>query len=118
MNAELRNLPNSYCCCDQSICQALPRDLLFSCEPLCDVHFNVSISHCEPLDNCSVSTISQTIENSSPDSDYGFVFNFDLETVPEDVSELLLLSSLQSRSCMIENCYATEVTFVYRVKPL
>ena len=95
MNWEIQQFQSYmlYCCCDVDDTCNFDRShpSLTTCPNYCDVFFTVALHGSGAQENPSISTISETLFDTSRDSFYGYIFTFNLDSVPSDVSGVALL---------------------------
>ena len=85
----------TFCCCDDSS-STFPLPFLASnglCAEECDVFFKVSLTDCDDSDVCTISTVEEVVVDSPATSNYGYVFTFNLETIPEKVAKTRFCNS-------------------------
>ena len=91
MNLEVRETTNGntlFCCCDEdNTCnEDKSAASLRNCENDCDTYIIASLDECDLPKQCSISTEYGAVYDSYSESSYGFIFSFNFDGIPSEVS--------------------------------
>ena len=91
MNWEIREIsPGTieYCCCDSENTCSPDRSAvsLTQCTNNCDTFFIVELLECEGQQQCFISTIAGTLQDSYSHSSFGYIFTFNINNISSEVN--------------------------------